>query len=194
MVTEKMNIFLSASIPLPERDHKYYESADIIAIRDSVLALTSVILPKHRLVWGGHPSITALIAQVVQHSNREASQHITLFQSKYFEKFSPLENESVAHIIITPDLGNRDDSLMEMRLKMIRDNQFYAAFFIGGMEGVEIEYNMFTNYHPETRLFPIASPGAAAKLIFDNNSDKFDKRLQTELTYTSLFKDLLMLQ
>ena len=31
------NIFLSASIPLKERDPKYFDSADIIAIRDSVI-------------------------------------------------------------------------------------------------------------------------------------------------------------
>jgi len=36
---ELKNIFLSASIPLPERDPKYYETADVIAIRDAVIAL-----------------------------------------------------------------------------------------------------------------------------------------------------------
>lgn len=57
------NIFLSASIPLPERDEKYIGTADIIAIRDAVIALTTVVLPHHRLIWGGHPSITPLIKQ-----------------------------------------------------------------------------------------------------------------------------------
>lgn len=191
MATEQMNIFLSASIPLPERDPKYYETADVIAIRDSVLALSSVILPKYHLVWGGHPSITALIAQVLSHSNREANQHVTLYQSKFFEKYFPLENESVAHIIVTPDLSDRDKSLYEMRMQMIKDNHFYAAIIIGGMEGVEEEYKMFTAVHPDAKVFPIASTGAAAKLIFDASPGKFDKRLQTELTYTSLFKELL---
>ena len=191
MAAEQMNIFLSASIPLPGRDPKYIETADVIAIRDSVLALTSVILPKYRLVWGGHPSITALIAQVLRHSNQEANQHVTLYQTKFFERLFPLENESVARIVLTPDLGDRDASLLEMRLQMIRDNNFFAAFFIGGMDGVEDEYRMFTHYHPETKVFPIASTGAAAKLIFDATPGKFEKRLLTELTYTSLFKDLL---
>ncbi len=191
MATEQMNIFLSASIPLPERDPKYFETADVIAIRDSVLALTSVILPKYHLVWGGHPSITALIAQVLHHSNREANQHVTLYQSKFFEKYFPLENESVAHIIVTPDLYDREKSLFEMRMHMIKDNQFCAAFFIGGMEGVEEEFKMFSVFHPDAKLFPIASTGAAAKILFDASPGKFDKRLQTELTYTSLFKELL---
>ena len=88
-------------------------------------------------------------------------------------------------------MGDRDVSLLEMRTQMIRDNQFVAAFFIGGMEGVEVEYKMFTSYHKGTNIFPIASTGAAAKRIYDASPDRFDKRLVTELTYTSLFKELL---
>src|SRR5690606_35061305 len=60
------SIFLSASIPLPERDAKYYDTADIVAIRDAVIALTTVVLPHHRIVWGGHPSITPLIYYVME--------------------------------------------------------------------------------------------------------------------------------
>ncbi len=194
MAAEQLNIFLSASIPLPERDPKYIGTADVIAIRDSVLALTTVLLPKYRLVWGGHPSITALIAHVLNHSDKEANEHVTLYQSKYFEKFFPLENESVAHIVITPDLGDKDSSLDEMRKQMIQGNQFDAAFFIGGMEGVDIEFNMFTSSHPEAKVFPIASTGAATKIIYDKAPDKYDPRLLTELTYTSLFKELLQIK
>lgn len=194
MATEQLNIFLSASIPLPERDPKYIGTADVIAIRDSVLALTTILLPKYRLIWGGHPSITALIAHVLNHSDKEANEHVTLYQSKYFEKFFPLENESVAHIIVTPDLGDRDVSLEEMRMRMLKDNHFDAAFFIGGMEGVELEYKMFTSIHPESKVFPIASTGAAAKIIYDMAPDKYDSCLLTELTYTSLFKELLQIK
>ena len=89
MATEQMNIFLSASIPLPERDPKYIGTADVIAIRDSVLALASVVLPQFRLVWGGHPSITPLIAQVLHHFDKEANNHVTLYQSLHFERYFP---------------------------------------------------------------------------------------------------------
>ena len=52
MVTNKIkNIFLSASIPLPERDPKYIKTVDIIAKRDAVIALTTVVLPHHRIIW-----------------------------------------------------------------------------------------------------------------------------------------------
>ena len=50
-------IFLSASIPDPERDRIYYDTADIVAIRDAVRALATVIIPHSKLIWGGHPSM-----------------------------------------------------------------------------------------------------------------------------------------
>ena len=84
---EMKNIFLSASIPLPERDSKYIDTADIIAIRDAVIALTTVVLPHHRLVWGGHPSITPLVYYVMKKLNLNIQEHVTIYQSKFFEKY-----------------------------------------------------------------------------------------------------------
>ena len=90
-------------------------------------------------------------------------------------------------------MGSREDSLMEMRKCMLGDNEFDAAFFVGGMEGVRDEYVLFKEFHPEAKVFPIASTGAAAKFIYDDNPSLYDSRLETELTYTSLVKDLLNL-
>ena len=195
MATKQLNIFLSASIPSAARDPKYFETADVIAIRDAVLAITSVLLSNDcRLIWGGHPSITKLIAQVLRHYGMEVNQHVTLYQSRFFEKYFPLENEAVAHVVKIQDMGSREDSLMEMRKCMLGDNEFDAAFFVGGMEGVRDEYVLFKEFHPEAKVFPIASTGAAAKFIYDDNPSLYDSRLETELTYTSLVKDLLNLQ
>ena len=148
MAQKQLNIFLSASIPMLGRDERYFKTADTIAIRDSVLALASVALPKYKLIWGGHPSITPLIASVLQHSGLDIQSSVTLYQSTYFEQFFPLENESVAHIIKTNDMGDKDLSIEEMRKHMLGDNEFYAGIFIGGMEGIENEYAMFTQLHP----------------------------------------------
>ena len=167
MAQKQLNIFLSASIPMLGRDEKYFKTADTIAIRDSVLALASVALPKYKLIWGGHPSITPLIASILQHSGLDIQSSVTLYQSTYFEQFFPLENESVAHIIKTDDMGNKDLSIKVMRKHMLGDNEFYAGIFIGGMEGVEDEYTMFTQLHPKAKVFPLASTGGAAKIIYD---------------------------
>ena len=67
MAKQDLNkIFLSASIPFPERDRKFYDTADIVAIRDAVRALATVVIPRAHLVWGGHPSITPLIRFVLE--------------------------------------------------------------------------------------------------------------------------------
>ena len=191
MATETLNIFLSASIPLPERDPKYIGTADVIAIRDSVIALASTVLPHYNLIFGGHPSITALIAHVLTHSDLEVNQHVTLYQTGFFVKEFPEVNKFVPRRIITENLGERNTSLAEMRRVMIEENDYEAAFFIGGMEGVDEEYQAFVKAHPKTKVFPIASTGAAAKIIYDRTPDLYDARLLNDLAYASLFKDLL---
>lgn len=188
------NIFLSASVPLPERDEQYIKTADIIAIRDAVIALTTVVLPHHRLVWGGHPSITPLIYYVMQRLNLNIQNHMTIYQSKFFEKFFPEDNNEFENIVLTDIIdSDKDKSLQHMRDKMIGDSEFSAGIFIGGMDGVEIEYKMFIENHPNALVLPIASTGAATKIIYDrlNNKDKNEKLLK-EYAYMSLFQEYLI--
>lgn len=191
------NIFLSAGVPTEERNPKYFESADVIAIRDSVIALASTALANnnYHLIWGGQPAITPLIALVLNRYNHAMADSVTLYQSYEFEKFFPKENEDVGHIIYTDKKENRASSLLYMRKHMIGDHDYAAAVFIGGMDGVEEEYELFSEMHPEIPCFPIASTGAAARILYDRymNTAELDKKLLTELSYTSLFKYLLKL-
>lgn len=194
-INKVKNIFLSASVPLEERDPKFFETADVIAIRDAVIALASTVLTnkEYRLIWGGHPSITPLITLVLDRYDLKMSDRVILYQSREFEKFFPPENEDVGVRKITDKKENQDASLLLMRQMMINTNEYEAAVFIGGMEGVLDEYAMFQEQHPEALCLPIASTGAAAQLLFNKQPEKFDKRLMTELSYTSLFKELLRL-
>ena len=214
------NIFLSASIPLPERHLKYYETADIIAIRDAVIALASIALPQHRIIWGGHPSITPLIYYVVERTiinnlerenwelplserekelvNKELKgkiqNHVTLYQSLYFKDRFPEDNEKFENIVFTENVGDIHSSIQLMRSKIFYDNKFSAAIFIGGMDGIEVEYNMFREYHPDALLLPIASTGAATKIVYDNLlPEEFkNERLVKDYGYMSLFQKFLM--
>ena len=192
--TEKMkNIFLSASIPLPERDEKYIGTADIIAIRDAVIALTTVVLPQHRLIWGGHPSITPLIYYVMERLNLNIQEHITLYQSRFFEKYFPEDNNKFENIVFTDVVDNdREKSLLYMRHKMLDESEFSAGIFIGGMEGVEEEYDMFIEKHPKALALPIASTGAAAKKIYDERFTDKNERLVKDYAYMSLFQKFLI--
>mgnify|MGYP006382117231 CR=1 FL=1 len=156
--TEIKNIFLSASIPLPERDAKYIDTADIIAIRDAVIALSTVVLPHHRIIWGGHPSITPLIYFVMKKLDLNIQEHVTIYQSRLFEKFFPDDNNKFKNIVLTDAVENdRDKSLYHMRERMLSESDFSAAVFIGGMDGIEVEYQMFKEKYPNALMLPIAS-------------------------------------
>ena len=214
------NIFLSASIPLPERHPKYYETADIIAIRDAVIALASIALTKHRIIWGGHPSITPLIYYVIERMlinkldredwelplNQEErdfiakqlkgkiQQHVLLYQSLFFKEDFPPENEMFKNVVFTENAGDIQSSIMHMRKRMFSENEFSAAVFIGGMDGIEVEYNMFREYHPKALLLPVASTGAATKIVYENLFTKESKneRFLKDYGYMSLFQKFLI--
>ncbi|WP_180070321.1 hypothetical protein [Acinetobacter sp. YH16038] len=185
MASNLKKIFLSASIPLADRDLKYFDTADNTAIRDAVIALARIALPKAELVWGGHPSITPLIKLVLEKQKLKVEDHVTLYQSNFF----PPENEYVGKIIRTEALQDKASSLQLMREEMIIKNNFCAAIFIGGMEGVEDEYKLFKEAHPDVPVFPIASTGAASRILYFQN--KFEnERLLTDFCYLPLFDEL----
>ena len=165
----------------------------MIAIRDAVIALASAVLanPNYHLIWGGHPSITPLITLVLDRYCLKMSDRVTLYQSEYFRKLFPPENKDVGKRIITEDKGDYKESLKLMREKMIGDNDYVAAVFIGGKDGVFEEFKLFQDYHPDALVLPIASTGAASRNLYETHLEKFDKRLLTELSYTTLFKELL---
>jgi len=195
MASEKLKtIFLSASIPLKERHPKYYETADIIAIRDAVIALTTIVLPKHKLVWGGHPSITPIIYYVMERLNLNIQEHITLYQSKYFEHLFPEDNNKFKNIVLTENTGEIHSSIGLMRKQMFSENDFSAGIFIGGMDGIEDEFNMLKEFHPNAILLPVASTGAASLIAYNDLLPEYlkDARLINDYGYLSLFQELLI--
>lgn len=192
MAKDNLNkVFLSASIPYPDRDKKFYDTADIVSIRDAVRALATVVIPKAHLIWGGHPSITPLIRFVMDRMNIDLKKHITLYQSLFFEEYFPPDNFAFENIVLTEKRNNRDESLELMRSKLINENDFKVGIFIGGMEGINDEYVMFKERHPNALILPIASTGAAAKILYENQQQGFDIRLKNDYAYMALFRDLL---
>lgn len=192
--SELKTIFLSASIPLPDRHPKYHGTADVIAIRDAVISLASTVLPKFKLVWGGHPSITPLIYYVMQRLDLNVQQHVTLYQSRFFEHLFPEDNNRFENVILTENTHEAESSKFLMRKRMFTENQFAAAIFIGGMEGIEDEFKLFREFHPHALLLPIASTGAATRIVYSDYlpREMRNKRLENDYAYMSLFQDLLI--
>lgn len=184
-------IFLSASVPDPQRDPRYHMTADRVAIRDAVRALVTVALPHTQLVWGGHPAITPLVRVIAEGMGVVGADRVRLFQSNYFRGKMPKDNAAFETVIKTRTVrSDRAASLEHMRREMLASEKFYAGVFIGGMEGVEDEFAMFRDMHPSAIALPVASTGAAALMIFQRDT-QFPKELKTDLAYPSLFRRLL---
>ncbi|MET3414049.1 hypothetical protein [Methylobacterium sp. 1030] len=185
-------VFLSASVPDPARDPAYFDSSDVIAIRDAVRALATVVLPKGRLVWGGHPAITPLIRVVAEGIGATRAESVTLYQSRFFRKDIPADNTAFERVVWTRSArGNRERSLAILRREMLASERFDAGIFVGGMEGVEAEFDLFKQMQPAAAAVPIASTGAAAARIFERNRQQFPAELETNLAYPSLFRGIL---
>ena len=106
------NVFLSASVPQRERDPRFFETADVIAIRDAVIALASTVLAneEYHLIWGGHPSITPLITLVLGRYGLKMSDRVTLYQSNHYREHFPPENQDIGIRVFTDDMGDDKNS------------------------------------------------------------------------------------
>ncbi|WP_223834250.1 SLOG domain-containing protein [Spirosoma profusum] len=189
----KQAIFLSASVPDPRRNAIYYQTADVTAIREAVIALATFILPKTTLIWGGHPAITPMIRAVAESIGINVQERIILYQSLFFKANFPKDNKSFAKIRRIPQLETESESLAIMRQKMFSEHSYAAAVFIGGMEGVEVEFNLFRQFHPHALALPLATTGAAAKILYDQNRESLPESLSNEYSYFSLFRRLIQI-
>lgn len=194
MNSEVPRIFLSASVPLPTRDKVYFETADVIAIRDVVRALVIVVLEQRlQVVFGGHPAITPMIRLQIGETGVPVGERVVMFQSGYFERQFPKDNDAFERIELVDEIPNdRDGSLLKMRQAMLT-GPFRAGIFVGGMEGVEEEHAMFRERHPTTSALPIASTGAAAARLFnaDRELQRNHPELRDEISYLTLIRGLL---
>jgi hypothetical protein len=78
---------------------------------------------------------------------------------------------------VHPSLERIAGLLGRARERVMKTFEFSAAVFIGGMEGVEKEFNIFRSFHPTTPVYPIASTGSACEGLFQ----RVEKNLQREL-------------
>ena len=52
-----------------------------------------------------------------------------------------------------------------MRTAMLSRVDLAAAVFIGGMEGIFAEYDIFTALHPEAKIVTVPAAGGAARQL-----------------------------
>src|SRR5436309_176675 len=106
-ITTMKPVFLSASEPNPERRPEYWESRNLLNLREAIRALVAYVLPRQPLVFGGHPAITPLvraIADRIRHDRTERQQEpqILLFLSEHFKSRFPQDVEAFRDTEFTP--------------------------------------------------------------------------------------------
>ena len=157
-------IFLSASVPEHGRGD-FYESADPFLIQFAVRELITVCLGRRRVVWGGHPAITPMVHAVCKDFGMEFAPPVVLYQSRFFENRFPEDNKYFETVLVDGVEGDLAASLVALRRAMLL-RPIEAAVFVGGMEGIFQEYEVFRALHgPNAQVLALGAPGGAAKQL-----------------------------
>ena len=186
------DIFLSASVPDPKSPN-FCGEADTIAVMSAVTSLVYLTLGRRKLIWGGHPAITPMVASVANSLHVDYGEWTKLYQSRFFRGSYPDENVRFPEIeFIDAIAGDREASLRAMRAAMFTDNDFDCAIFIGGMKGVADEFELLQTFQPEAKCFPILSTGGATALLADiaQIEESLKQRLSEDMDYVRLFRDI----
>lgn len=193
-----------------EINQNYVSNARPERIRAAVVALTRVALARQvRLVFGAHPTISPMILQVAQDMDAR-DDSILVFQSNAYRSIIPgstlqFANWSRGRLILTREkpephlvptplkrLSPYPNSLKHMRTMMMEVPGVIGAVFIGGMNGVEDEADLFAQVHLHLRLrrYAFASTGSAALRLEQRFPGAFHGTLpdpqafRTTLSYT----------
>jgi hypothetical protein len=178
-------IFLSASVPDADEGRRYFENADPFLIQFAVREFLTAALGRRLVVWGGHPAITPMVWAVCEDLGVKYSDSVVLYQSRFFEEDFPEENAHFKNVEYVEASGDRKTSLFLMRNTMLSRKDLSAAVFIGGMGGILVEHEMFSQYHPNAKVLAVGSPGGAAKELAMKIGTPADKREQ--LDFVELF-------
>lgn len=180
-------IFLSASVPIVGRGN-YHETADPFLIQIAVREFVIAVIKNQKIVWGGHPAITPMIWTICQDLGVEYSSSVILYQSRFFEDRFPEENQHFNNVVFVDKVGeDREASLLAMREAMLSRRDINAAVFIGGMEGVEAEYEIFRRFHPDGKVLPVPAPGGAARQLAERIGG-FDEAALRDVDFARLFR------
>ena len=161
----KLQIFLSASIPVPGRE-PFDRDTQTKRIRDAVLALVTVCRDRDLiLTFGGHPAISPLVHHAAE--SLGVMKIVYIYQSEFYRKFIPEAAWKFPNLIWTPDEKTGPASVAAMRDAMINKDRwkYDAAVFIGGMEGIFDEAWRFHTTFPGQPMIPLQYTGGATRLL-----------------------------
>jgi hypothetical protein len=189
-------VFLSASIPDPDRWEGDY---DALEITDAVVAIGRAILSAGAvLVTAAHPTIAPLLLYVAAELPPSDDPRVLVYQSSTFNPIMPeatlrFEAEGVGTLIRTPavvgeppDPAQAPQSLAIMRRQMLTETQPAAAIFIGGMAGIPDEHALFNDLLPRSPTYPLGYPGGESRILAEASESPLQELLVTGTVYPTL--------
>lgn len=209
-------IFLSASVPFGDRAKRY--PPEPVAIREAVRGLIAAAMPRHSIVFGGHPAISPMVWDDA--NSLGTVDTVFIYQSELFKNDIPKEANFFTKLVWTPQVpatpqkGDLAKSLEAMRdamivhrivegSKMLDPNAapdlptFAAGVFIGGMNGIIDEWDLFRAHYPNVPALIVASTkGATLDLMADPNRNpgyppQVRQMLERDRRYRHVFRQLL---
>jgi hypothetical protein len=194
-------IFVSASIPDSER---WNGDFDALEITDAVVALARAALTAgFRIVTAAHPTIAPLLLYVAAEFPKESEERVSVYQSELFVNVLPaatrrFEADGVGRLIWTaaaegdrPIPGEWDDSLLVMRQRMLGETEPIAACFIGGMEGIRSEYELYRTIFPGRPTYPVGRPGGESRVLIETIDTPLRERLENDDVYPALWRAVI---
>lgn len=189
-------VFLSASIPDPTR---WNGDFDALEITDAVVAVGRGLLSAGaRLVSAAHPTIAPLLLYVAAELPEAAEPRVIIYQSDVFDNVLPeairrFEAQGVGTVIRTepadeepPDPAQAPQSLDLMRRRMLTETEPRAAIFIGGMEGIPQELDLFGELCPGSPAYPLGQPGGASRELAEASTSPLRPLLLESKIYAAI--------
>lgn len=190
-LSERGVVFLSASVPVRQ---PYVEDARPADIEEAIVSIARAVFARGgRMLFGGHPSVSPLIASVAgayfpPNPDRPPPERpIVTFQSEFFRRHLPDETWALHRmgwsvIEWTPNVNDsREQSLEVMRHAMlgvpgISDDYLSrnalrpatVMFAVGGMEGIRDEADILLHQSAwHTPIYAVTSGGGAARRLVE---------------------------
>lgn len=186
------SVFISASIQEPGATGTAYD-VDKLSLRHALIACIESIFAytDYRVIWGGHPTITNLIAYILKTSYglnlkeeplspqaERIKSRLFLYQSAYFKSNYPIENKLFNVVEVVAE-NTRDASLTSMRNCMLGSEQnIVLGIFMGGKrEGLSEEFNILRSNHPSAVILPLSKTGGYSAELLCTQKLKLSKYL-----------------
>lgn len=202
-------VFLSASVPSEKRAERYNRIEDAaFEIEQAVISLARAVFSEAgRLVFGGHPAISPLVAMVVgeyreprfvESADERQSPPVEIYQSRAFDRYLPDDTllmyrlgyasihwvDAVNEEHYNPDAPAEDvqcvNSLRRMRETMLEASHPDAMVCIGGMEGLEDEVALALERGRRFPIYVLERTGGAAALLREHYPERL-RMIDTEV-------------